>query len=214
MNSTPKRKASRKVVKCSQCDKPAIIKYADKIPLCADCYHKVAQANFMEQQAKHNQLSWLASQINLTEQHLYQGMGGILPLKQMQIPQPPSAGINYSYSNIEISDSAVGVINPGTLYTINTSIDVMQNRGDNELAAAIKDLTQEVVNSKEIQDDIKKEIAELLQFLASEGSASKDTRNKSVIKQVLDRLGKLIPVATTAWSIWVTVQPLLQSLGD
>jgi len=209
-----KGKASREVVKCSQCDKPAIIKYDNKIPLCVDCYHKIAQAAFMEQQAQHNRLSWLASQMNLTEQHLYQGMGGILPLKQIQIPQPPSAGINYSYSNIEVSDSAVGVINPGTLYTINTSIDVMQNRGDNELAAAIKDLTQEVVNSKEIQDDVRKEITELLQYLASAASTDKDTQNKSVVKQVLERLEKLIPVATLAWSIWERVQPLLQSLGD
>lgn len=214
MNSTPKGKASRRVAKCSQCDKPAIIKYADKIPLCADCYHKVAQANFMEQQATHNKLSWLTSNLNLIEQELYVGHGGLLPLKQMQIPQPPSAGINYSYSNIEVSDSTVGVINPGTLYTINTSIDVLHNRGDNELAAAIKDLTQEVVNSKEIQDDVRKEITELLQFLASAASTDKDTQNKSVVKQVLERLEKLIPAATLAWSIWERVQPLLQSLGD
>jgi len=129
--------------------------HADKIPLCADCYHKVAQANFMEQQATHNKLSWLASHLNLIEQELYVGHGGLIPLKQIAIPQPPSAGISYTYSNIQVSDSAVGVINPGTLYTISTSIDVIQNRGDTELATAIKDLTQEVVNSKEIQDDIK-----------------------------------------------------------
>jgi len=168
----------------------------------------------MEQQIRHNQLSWLASHLNFTEQALSASTGGLIPLKQMAIPQPPSAGTNFTYTNIQVSDSAVGVINPGTLYTIDTSIDVMQNRGDTELATAIKDLTQEVVNSKEIQDDIKKEIAELLQFLASEGSVSKDTRNKTVIKQVLDRLCKLIPVTSAAWFIWEKVQPLLQSLGD
>ena len=161
-----KEKASKKVTRCYQCGKPAIIKYANKIPLCVDCYSKVTQATFMEQQATHNKLSWLASQQNFMQLELYQGHGGILPLKQVQIPPPPSAGINYSYSNIDVSDSAIGVINPGTLYTINTSIDVMQNRGDKELAAAIKDLTQEVVNSKEIQNDVTKEITELLQYLA------------------------------------------------
>ena len=199
--------------KCHQCGKPAIGKYGNT-PLCVDCYYKMAQANFMGQQIRHNELSWLASRQNFIKQELSAGTGGLLQPNFMAIPQPPSAGINYTYTNIQVSDSAIGVINPGTLYTIDTSIDVMQNRGDTELATAIKDLTQEVVNSKEIQDDIKKEIAELLQFLASEGSVSKDTRNKSVIKQVLDRLSKLIPVATTAWSIWERVQPLLQSLGD
>ena len=206
-----KGKASREVVKCVQCDKPAIMKYDNKIPLCVDCYHKIAQAAFMEQQAQHNRLSWVAANLNFLQQQLYVGHGGLLPLKQMAIPQPPSAGGSYTFSHIQVSDSAVGVINPGTLYTINTSIDVMQNRGDTELATAIKDLTQEVVNSKEIQGDIRKEIAELLQFLASEATVSNEQRNKSVIKQVLERIGKLIPVATMLWSIWEKVQPLLQS---
>jgi len=206
---------SKEIVKekCNQCGKLAIGRYGNT-PLCVDCYYKMTQANFMEQQIRHNQLSWLASQQNFIQQALSAGTGGLLPPKFMATPQPPSAGITYTYSNIQVSDSAVGVINPGTLYAISTSIDVIQNRGDSELAAAIKELTQEVVNSKDIQDDIKKEITELLQFLASEGSTSNDTRNKSVIKQVLGRLGNLIPSVTTAWSIWEKVQPLLQSLGD
>ncbi len=199
--------------KCSQCGKPAIGECGNT-PLCVDCFNKMTQANFMEQQIRHNQLSWLASNQNFIQQALSAGTGGLIPPKFMAIPQPPSTGINYTYNNIQVSDSAVGVINPGTLYTIDTSIDVMQSHGDNELATAIQELTQEVVNSKDIQDDIKKEITELLQFVASEGSVSKDTRNKSVIKPVLDRLGKLIPVATAAWSIWEKFQPLLQSLGD
>lgn len=199
--------------KCHQCGKPAIRRYGNT-PLCVDCYSKMAQANFMEQQIRHNQLSWVASNLNFLEQQLSAGTGGLIPPKFMAIPQPPSAGINYTYTNIQVSDSAIGVINPGTLYTIDTSIDVMQNRGDTELATAIKDLTQEVVNSKEIQDDVKQEIAGLLQFLASEATISNEQRNKSVIKQVLEGIGKLIPVATAAWSIWEKVQPLLQSLGD
>ena len=168
----------------------------------------------MEQQIRHNQLSWLASQQNFIQQALSENTGGLITPKSMAIPQPPSAGINYSYTNIQVSDSAIGVINPGTLYAIDTSIDVMKGLGDTELAAAIKELTEEIVNSEEIQDDIKKEIADLLQFLASEGSVSKDKRNKSVIKQVLGRLGKLIPVAVAAWSIWERVHTLLQSLAD
>ena len=199
--------------KCHQCGKPAIRKCGNT-PLCVDCYRKMTQANFMEQQIRHNQLSWAASNLNFLSQEMSAGTGGLIPPKFMAIPPPPSAGINYTYTNIQVSDSAIGVINPGTLYAIDTSIDVIQNRGDTELATAIKELTQEVVNSREIQDDIKKEIAELLQFLASEGSVSKDTRNKSVVKQVLERLGQLIPAATAAWSIWEKVQPLLQSLGD
>lgn len=211
MNSTPKGEASRRVVKCSQCDKPAITKYADKIPLCADCYHKVAQADFMEQQTMHNRLSWIASNLNFTEQQLYAGHGGLLPLKQMIIPQPPSTGSSYTFSQIQVSDSNVGVINPGTLFALNTSIEVMQNRGDSELAKAVKELTQAVLDDKQITDDLKKEIAEQLEFLVTEALASKDKQRRGLIKTVINNISQSIAPFGTLLTIWNNLGPLLRA---
>ena len=57
--------------KCYHCDKPATSKRGE-IPLCVDCYYKMAQADFMEQQILHNQLSWNASNLNFLEQELLQ----------------------------------------------------------------------------------------------------------------------------------------------
>lgn len=210
MNSTPKGRASGRVGKCSQCDKPAVVKYADKIPLCADCYHKVAQANFMEQQAMHSKLSWVASNLNLIEQDLYLGCGGLLPLKQMTIPQPPSAGSSYTFSQIQVSDSNVGVINPGTLFTLNTSIEVMQNRGDSELAKAVKELTQAVLDDKQITNDLKKEIAEQLEFLVAEAVADREKRRVGVIKGVMSHIGKAISISAALLTIWDKVEPLFR----
>ena len=211
MNSTPKRKASSKVSKCCQCDKPAIINFADKIPLCADCYHKVAQADFMEQQATHNKLSWTASNLNFLEQALYVGHGGLLPLRQMAIPQPPSAGSSYTFSQIQVSDSNVGVINPGTLYTLNTSIEVMQNRGDTELAKSVKELTQAVLDDKQVADDLKKEIAEQLEFLVAEAVADKEKRHVGPIKAIMTQISQVISASAALLSIWEQVEPLFRA---
>lgn len=199
--------------KCNQCGKSAVGEYAGN-PLCVDCFHKLSQASFMQQQILHNQLSWLAANLNFTEQALYAHTGGLLPLKSMPIPQPPSSGIYYTHSNIQITDSAVGVVNPGTLYTLNTSIDVMNGRGDRELATAITDLTQAILNGKDIENEVKKEIVELLKFVASEASVDKNSRNKSVLNQVIDRLCTLIPVAASAWTIWDKVQPLIRTIAE
>jgi len=211
MNSTPKGKTPRKVVKCCQCDKPAIIKYDDKIPLCADCYHKVAQANFMEQQTEHNKLSWLASNRNFIQQELYAASGGLLPLKQMVIPQAPSAGSSYTFSQIQVSDSNVGVINPGTLFTLNTSIEVMQNRGDREIANAVKELTQAVLDDKQITNDLKKEIAEQLEFLVAEAIADKEKHRVGVIKGVMAQISKAISTSAALLTIWDKVAPLFRA---
>jgi hypothetical protein len=158
----------------------------------------------------HNKQSWLASQLNYMEQQLDVGHGGLLPLKQMTIPQPPSAGSSYTLSQIQVSDSNVGVINPGTLFTLNTSIEVMQNRGDSELAKAVKELTQAVLDDKQITNDLKKEIAEQLEFLVAEAVADREKRRVGVIKGVMSHIGKAISISAALLTIWDKVEPLLR----
>ena len=211
MSSTPKRKTSRKVIKCYQCDKPAIIEYDNKVPLCVDCYQKIAQAAFMEQQAQHNKLSWIASNLNFIDQEFSAGTGGLIPPNRMAIPQPPSAGSSYTFSHIQVSDSNVGVINPGTLFTLNTSIEVMQNRGDSELAKAVKELTQGVLDDKQINDDLKKEIAEQLEFLVAEAIADKEKRRVGVIRGIMAQISKAISTSAVLLSIWEKVEPLFRA---
>lgn len=211
MSETPPNDPKKEIPLCQQCGKPAIIRYAESIPLCVNCYQKMAQANFMEQQANHNKMSWAAANLNFVEKQLYQGTGGLLPLKQMQIPQPPSAGINYSYSNIQVSDSVVGAISSGDLYAINTSIDVMKTRGETELATAIKELSEAIVNSTDIQSETRNDILKLISYLSTEATQDKKKRNVAVINTILGKLPTMITAANAAWSIWDRVAPLLKS---
>jgi hypothetical protein len=195
--------------KCHHCGKPAIINYGET-PLCIDCYHKVAQADFMEQQILHNRLSWNASQLNLVEQELYAGTGGLLPLKQMMIPRPPSAP-RYSSQQIKVSESNIGVINTGTLLNLEAGIEVIQNLGDKDLANAVKELTQAVLDSNDINDQLKTEIAEQLEFLVTEALASKDKKRKGLARKVIDNISKSISTVASLLTIWNTLHPLLQA---
>jgi len=198
------------VAKCYQCDKPAIIKYAGTTPLCADYYHKVAQANFIEQLTAHNKLSWLASSLNLIEQELFVGLGGLLPLQQIVTPKPPSAP-SYSFNQIKVSEGNVGVINTGTLFNLDTSIQVMQNRGDKEIANAVKELTQAVLDSNEINNKLKEEIVEQLEFLVTEALASKDKQRKGLIKTIINNISQSIATFGALLTIWNSLEPLLQA---
>jgi hypothetical protein len=195
--------------KCHHCDKPATFKRGE-IPLCVDCYYKVAQADFMEQQILHNQMSWTASNLNFIEQQLYIGHGGLLPLKQMMIPPPPTAP-NYSFQQIKVSDSNIGVINTGTLFNLDTSIQIMQNRGDKELADAVKQLTQAVLDSNDINNELKTDIAEQLEFLVTEVLASKDKQRKGLARKVIDNISQSISTVASLLTIWNTLNPLLKA---
>ena len=175
-----------------------------------DCYHKVAHADFMEGQIVHNKLSWVASNLNLIEQDLYIGTGGILPLKQMMIPQTPSAP-RYSSQQIKVSESNIGVINSGTIVNLEMGIEVIQNRGDKDLANAVKELTQAVLDSREINDELRREMAEQLEFLVTEALAGKDKQRKGLARRVMSDISQSIATVAGLLTIWNNVQPLLQS---
>lgn len=208
MNQQSDKKDS--TAKCHHCDKPATFRRGE-IPLCVDCYYKVAQADFMEQQILHNQLSWNASNLNFIEQQLYIGHGGLLPLQQMMIPSPPTAPNYSSFQQIKVSESSVGVINAGTLYNLDTSIQVIQNRGDKELANAVKELTQAVIDSNDINNELKIEIAEQLEFLVTEALASKDKQRKGVARKIINNVSQSISTVASLLTVWNTLKPLLQT---
>lgn len=204
-----KSEVKKSVPKCYHCDKPAIIMQYGEIPLCVDCYHKVAYADFMEVQAEHNRLSWLASNMNLVQQDLHIATGGILPLKQMTIPQPPSAP-KYSSQQIKISESNIGVINTGTLLSLETGIEFIHNHGDKKLAAVVKQLTEALVNSTEINNELKSRTAEQLEFLVNEALASKEKQRKSFASKVISDISESVGTIAGLLTIWNAVQPLLQ----
>jgi hypothetical protein len=206
---TKKSESSISTPKCYYCDKPAVTARGE-ILLCVDCYLKFAYADFLEAQAENNRLSWLASQFNLGQQDLHIAMGGILPLKQMMIPQPPNAP-TYLSQQIKVSESNIGVVNTGTLSSLETSIQVIQNRGDKELANAVTKLTEAVVNSTEINNELKRETAEQLDFLLTEAFASKEKQRKDLARRTMSDISQSIGTIAGLLTIWSTVQPLLQA---
>lgn len=206
---TKKSEAKKSTLKCYHCDKPAVKKYGEA-PLCVDCYHKVAHADFMEGQILHNRQSWLASNLNVVAQDLYTATGGLLPLKQMMIPQNPSAP-RYSSQQIKVSESNIGVINTGTLVNLETGIEVIQNRGDKDLANAVQELTQAVLDSGEINHELKRELAEQLELLVTEALAGKDKQRRSLARSVMSDISQSIATVAGLLTIWNNVQPLLQS---
>ena len=198
--------------KCHHCEKPAIGKYNGLIPLCVDCYKTMAQADFLAQQANHNQMAWLATYLNSLEQQLYVNTGGLLPLQQFSIPKPPSPSIDYKYNNIQVTDSNIGIVNSGDLLTIDTSIEVINNQGDKELANVLKELSEAIINNEEINSELKNEISKLISFISTEASRPKEKRNIPIIGAVLNQLALLIPTANAAWEIWERVEPILREL--
>jgi len=186
------------MAKCNQCDKPAVMG-----GLCVDHYFKLQQAIYL-------QFSMVAAQFNVTQEYISAGTGGLMPPKRIIIPPPPSLGDNYIFNNINVTESNIGAINTGTAANIDASITIMQNQGNNDLAAAITELTQAIIDSKEIEQSTKNEIAEQLQFLVAQATAEPKIRSLGLVKGILTGIRNTISVAAGLLAIWDKVEPLIR----
>ncbi len=187
------------MAKCSQCDKPAIVG-----SLCVDHYHKWVETNYML-------FTMMASQYNLLDREFSRGTGGIVPPNPIAIPSPLSTRDNLTFKNINVDRSTIGAINTGVISSLDASITLMQSSGKNKLADAIKELTQAIYDSKEVDDELKNEIIEQLEFLVAQASAEPENRSTGLIKTVLSGLRASISVAAGLLTIWDKVEPLIKA---
>ena len=61
----------------------------------------------------------------------------------------------------------------------------MQNRGEGDLAVAIKELTEAILRSNEVNESAKNEIAEQLDFLVTQVTAEPQNRSIGMVKSIL-----------------------------
>ncbi len=188
------------MAKCSQCDKPAI----GRMNLCVDCYFKLQQAIYL-------QWSMAASLYNLTNRLISNHTGGLMPPRPIAIPPPPSSGDTLTFNNINVDRSTIGTINTGFISNLDTSITLMQSSGEDKLADAVKELTQAIYDSKEVNDDLKNEIYEQLQFLIAQATAEPENRSIGVAKGILTGIRGAISVAAGLLAIWDKVELLLKT---
>jgi hypothetical protein len=127
------------------------------------------------------------------------------------IPPPPSDGDELTFNNINVDRSTIGAINTGFVSNLDTSITVMQDLGQQELALNIKELTQAILDSKDINASIKDEINELLQFLVAQATFPPENRLVGVAKNIVGRIRELIIISPALLTIWDKVEPLIKT---
>jgi hypothetical protein len=192
-------------MKCYQCDKPAVIRYGEgkeTMLFCLDCNLKFQQAADMIQRRNAEMINYLTGQI---ESHF--GMYGMFPRYKITPPLIHQGEIKLN--NINVNNSVVGAINTGVVQSIDISLSVIKNQGDIEIVKVIKDLTEEVLQSKKMEDDKKNEILEQLSFISEQLSKPKESRIWSVIKPVFATIGSALSGFSNLLGIWEKLRTLL-----
>ncbi|MBA7479862.1 hypothetical protein ES707_15303 [subsurface metagenome] len=191
------------MAKCSQCDKVAVVSYGE-VNLCAEHYQMVQQADYQR-------FRMAAAMFNVMAAQFDAGTGWLVPHPRIEIPPAtPSIVGNLTFNNISVDRSTVGAINLERVRNLDISIDIMQSRGDTDLAAGIKELTQAIIDSKEVTESVKDEINGQLEFLVAQATANKQNRNIGLIKSALAGIRGSISVVASLLAIWDKVEPLIK----
>lgn len=190
--------------RCSQCARRAVVAL-DDIPLCVE-HH------LMMQQAAYLQASYVAAQFNVVAGELEAGMGHLMRVPRMHLAPPPFMGPTVNMNNIKVTDSNIGLVNTGTLrnvQNIDASVTIARTRGHDELAQAIQEFTQAVVDNTDVDKAVKQQLAESLEFLTAQINAEPEHRSKRVANSVVRGMKDLLAGTAVASELWRTLEPLL-----
>jgi len=110
-------------------------------------------------------------------------------------PQPqPVVVTGATFNSINIRNSNVGVVNTGQLTQVDTAITVIARQGNQQLASALKSLTEAVMANTALAEPSKKEAIEILSTLGIEATAPPAQRKTGVARALMVRLKELLNV--------------------
>lgn len=95
-----------------------------------------------------------------------------------------------TYNNIHITNSSVGVVNTGNLARIDAAITMSKGTQSEEFGARLKDLTDAILSSTEVDDKRKQELVEVVQAVSDQAIGEKKP-SKPVISALFDKLKDL-----------------------
>ncbi len=98
--------------------------------------------------------------------------------------------------NIRVDRSTVGTINTGAVQTLDSAVTVLKNQGDQEASRAIRELTQAVVDRKEIDEQTRKDVIDLLSAIATQAASPKEQQKPAVVKPLIERVSTLLGQVT------------------
>jgi hypothetical protein len=176
-------------VKCYQCPAPAMYQVGDQnIPLCLNCYSKVAQIEQQELENHERMLNYLSDEISFS--FGLPSMGPRFPSR----PKPLHIG-DVKLNNISVNNSVVGTINTGSIGNLDQSISVLAQLNQPQLAETFKKLSEAILQSGDLTGNQRNELIEALSVISREAATPPETRQNTVALSLLERAEQITSMA-------------------
>jgi hypothetical protein len=176
----------------------------NQAPLCLDCNDKLQRIMSQQQDGLERQMNFLMDYMEMVT-GIPTG-GPRFPKRNIIQMQGPT------FHNINIDRSTIGVLNTGSIQTVDSAVTVLKDSGAGELSSAILNLTKAILSSVEIQNEMKNDILEILSLLATEATVPKNRRRSKAMKPLISQLSNLVGIASGLSTIWDKVKPILEAV--
>ncbi len=111
--------------------------------------------------------------------------------------------------NIHVSNSVVGTLNTGSIGTVDQSISALLQCGEPGLAQAIKDLSEAILQSRDLTGNQKNELIESLSVVSKEAATPKGARQNTVALSLLEKAMKITALANDIADVCQKSWPVL-----
>ena len=112
-------------------------------------------------------------------------------------------------NNIRVENSVVGVLNTGDVKSIDSVVTTVRAKGDEKLAATLRDFTQVVLDAQDLPQESKNEVLSHLSFL-SQQIVTEPKHAPSVMRSILSGIERGIHAAASLVTLWPLLYPLLK----
>jgi hypothetical protein len=190
---------------CSQCDRPALLSVGGQ-NLCVHC-NAILQDSVYKQQVMNVAMMNLA----MDEMDAAVGFPGSSP--RIELPQTSTIihGGDMNIHNINVTDSVVGAINTGNVKTIDVSIDHLKQSNNEDVAEALRQMTEAILGEPSLNDSGKNEMIDQITYLATQAQIGEQDRQKGTIKAVFGNLKEAVGAFHTLNDVWGLVKPVLSA---
>jgi hypothetical protein len=128
---------------------------------------------------------------------------GLRTFDRIVIPPPPRMVQSgpMVFNNIRVENSTVGVINTGDVKSIDSVVSTAKTAGNEGLASALKDFTEAVLNTVDLQQDQKNEVVGQLAFLSQQAMAQQK-QAPSVMRAIISGIERAINGSASLITLW------------
>jgi len=150
----------------------------------------------------HNEVRPILDQIYKNARHLFEYFRDLPNLAQRLLTFiKPTGGNVLTNINIKLENSPIGVLNTGTIKSVEKALTILEQSGESKFSASIKNLSEAILNSN-VSNDIKFKIMEKVSVLATEGTLPKEKINKSAMRPLIQELAALIQGVSSLSQLW------------